>query len=40
MPIGTVRQSANLHMIKRMLQEKIAIRLGAFKDVLHKRQYG
>ena len=30
-----VRQAANLHQIKRVLQEKIATRLGAFSDLLH-----
>jgi len=30
-----VRQGANLHMIKRLLQEKIANQLGAFNDLLH-----
>ena len=30
-----VRQAANLHMIKRILQERIATNLGAFNDILH-----
>lgn len=30
-----VRQSANLYMVKEMLQEKIAAKLGAFNDLLH-----
>lgn len=30
-----IRQAANLHMIKRILQERIAARLGAFNDPLH-----
>lgn len=30
-----VRQAANLHIVKRMLQEKIATSLGAFSDILH-----
>lgn len=30
-----VRQAANLHMIKRILQESLATKLGAFNDILH-----
>lgn len=30
-----VRQAANLHVVKRLLQEKLASQLGAFTDTLH-----